>query len=609
MIPVRSLALNSVTTVTLGNIIFARRRMPGDMQSIRPLSPLMVYEHPENEWKSLGVVSLTVQTPTSSSFTPRETQPPPPPSRWRTPEFLFYGVAFLIVVPYMVKVPYDISNESNPNFYKILPRLKEGWLFGRHVDNSDAQYRSFRSNIPSLLALSTVHLISGRLYTRIARSISTGPEKSASGDPPAPSRIPFLLVFSLLMLAGLHGTSALKIVAILAANYWISMLKIPALTWVFNGVVLFTSNWYEGFQFGSVHGALASLDGLPGFYPRWHISFNITMLRLLSFNMDYYWASKGTLSTEPSDNMTHKQRISISHPLESYSFTNFLVYALYPALYIAGPIIGFNDFMWQLRRPQRTNGSNRIPFPTAYALRFIACLLTLEIILHMMYVVAIKDARAWHGLSPLQLSMVGFWNLIVVWMKLLIPWRFFRLWALADGIDPPENMVRCMANNYSALGFWRSWHRSYNLWIIRYIYIPLGGSTNVLRNTLIVFSFVALWHDLSFKLLAWGWLVSLFVVPEVLARSIVSRSKFGDRVWYRHACALGGVGNVLLMMGANLVGFVIGLDGMRYFLSELIGSWQGIRFLFAACVCLFIAVQVMFEYREEEARRGIYRRC
>ncbi|CAE6406731.1 unnamed protein product [Rhizoctonia solani] len=498
------------------------------MQSIRPLSPLMVYEHPENEWKSLGVVSLTVQTPTSSSFTPRETQPPPPPSRWRTPEFLFYGVAFLIVVPYMVKVPYDISNESNPNFYKILPRLKEGWLFGRHVDNSDAQYRSFRSNIPSLLALSTVHLISGRLYTRIARSISTGPEKSASGDPPAPSRIPFLLVFSLLMLAGLHGTSALKIVAILAANYWISMLKIPALTWVFNGVVLFTSNWYEGFQFGSVHGALASLDGLPGFYPRWHISFNITMLRLLSFNMDYYWASKGTLSTEPSDNMTHKQRISISHPLESYSFTNFLVYALYPALYIAGPIIGFNDFMWQLRRPQRTNGSNRIPFPTAYALRFIACLLTLEIILHMMYVVAIKDARAWHGLSPLQLSMLMRKSHRNHW-QLLIPWRFFRLWALADGIDPPENMVRCMANNYSALGFWRSWHRSYNLWIIRY------ETTD----------------------------------------SIILPPQFGDRVWYRHACALGGVGNVLLMMGANLVGFVIGLDGMRYFLSELIGSWQG----------------------------------
>ena len=30
-------------------------------------------------------------------------------------------------------------------------------------------------------------------------------------------------------------------------------------------------------------------------------------------------------------------------------------------------------------------------------------------------------------------------------------------------------MIRCMANNYSTMGFWRSWHRSYNLWIVRYI--------------------------------------------------------------------------------------------------------------------------------------------
>jgi hypothetical protein len=28
-----------------------------------------------------------------------------------------------------------------------------------------------------------------------------------------------------------------------------------------------------------------------------------------------------------------------------------------------------------------------------------------------------------------------------------------------------------------------------------------------------------------------------------------------------------------------------------------------------SCACLFVAVQVMFEYRAEEGRRGIYRRC
>ena len=52
----------------------------------------------------------------------------------------------------------------------------------------------------------------------------------------------------------------------------------------------------------------------------------------------------------------------------------------------------------------------------------------------------------------------------------------------------------------------------------RYIYIPLGGNERVVLNSVIVFSFVALWHDLSFKLLAWGWLVCLFILPELVAR-------------------------------------------------------------------------------------------
>ena len=82
-----------------------------------------------------------------------------------------------------------------------------------------------------------------------------------------------------------------------------------------------------------------------------------------------------------------------------------------------------------------------------------------------------------------------------------------------------------MANNYSTLGFWRAWHRSYNLWITRYIYIPLGGTRNRVFTVVLVFSFVALWHDLSFKLLAWGWLVSLFIMPEVAARYLLPPSK------------------------------------------------------------------------------------
>ena len=83
-------------------------------------------------------------------------------------------------------------------------------------------------------------------------------------------------------------------------------------------------------------------------------------------------------------------------------------------------------------------------------------------------------------------------------------------------------MIRCMDNNnYLALAFWRAWHRSFNRWVVRYIYVPMGGSrlTGFLRivNTLMVFSFVAVWHDIELKLLMWGWLIVLSLLPEIFA--------------------------------------------------------------------------------------------
>jgi D-alanyl-lipoteichoic acid acyltransferase DltB (MBOAT superfamily) len=103
----------------------------------------------------------------------------------------------------------------------------------------------------------------------------------------------------------------------------------------------------------------------------------------------------------------------------------------------------------------------------------------------------------------------------------------------------------------------------------------MGGSNNSVAAILLVFTFVALWHDLSLKLLAWGWLVTLFILPEIMARKIVSKDQFGKQWWYRHVCALGGVVNVLMMMSANLVGFAIGTDGMAYMWQQLLRNWSG----------------------------------
>ncbi|KZV96527.1 glycerol uptake protein 1 [Exidia glandulosa HHB12029] len=244
---------------------------------------------------------------------------------------------------------------------------------------------------------------------------------------------------------------------------------------------------------------------------------------------------------------------------------------------------------------------------TLRAMRYASlylCLLTMEVVLHYMYVVAIKDARAWAADTPVQLCMLGFWNLIVVWLKLLLPWRFFRLCALADGVELPENMVRCMANNYLPKAFWRAWHRSFNLWTTRHVFHPRTPHPALLTPRRCVY----IPHDLSFKLLAWGWLISLFILPEIIANLLLPASKYGEHWWYRHLCAAGAVGNILMMMGANMVGFVLGVDGIKYLLSQLTGTVAGWQFLIVACIVIFMVVHLMFEYREEKKRQGISRR-
>lgn len=59
--------------------------------------------------------------------------------------------------------------------------------------------------------------------------------------------------------------------------------------------------------------------------------------------------------------------------------------------------------------------------------------------------------------------------------------------------------------------------------------MPLGGSDRVILATLVSFTFVALWHDLQLRLLAWGWLVTIFVVPELVLKKVFAEKKVRPR--------------------------------------------------------------------------------
>ena len=163
--------------------------------------------------------------------------------------------------------------------------------------------------------------------------------------------------------------------------------------------------------------------------------------------------------------------------------------------------------------------------------------------------------------SYFTLFYLAFNNLVFIYLKFSLIWKIARLFGWADGIYSEENMNRCIYNNYCFEGFWRQWHRSYNIWLIRYMYIPLGGKDNKLFNTFIIFSFVALWHDLRFNLLLWAWVIYICLIPEIIIKRYFSKDSMqylNDKMWFRYLRAYVCSVVILMMITANLIGFGIG---------------------------------------------------
>jgi len=281
--------------------------------------------------------------------------------------------------------------------------------------------------------------------------------------------------------------------------------------------------------------------------------------------------------------------------------------------------------------PQQTYKSKDL---CVYALRWLANTAILILFGHFLYTFAIMEngskvpfagdtATYFDSLFSFRQDGEGmvwfsYWALKGLWLKFLVVWRFARLCALVDGVCPPENMNRCMSNNYTVKGFWRAWHRSFNRWLVRYIYVPIGGSRqkSVLRrvvSVLTVFMFVALWHEPKVfwkdwdmvRVMVWGLLMAAFMVPELLVERVCSLPSVQQRLkerplLARHLTACGGAVCIEMLMLANLIGYTYGLYGAGALLSTLRHPGMP-TFLAAYMVWLFSGVQIMLVIRQREA--------
>lgn len=269
------------------------------------------------------------------------------PPRWRSPEFIYHGLVVLLAVPLMFKTAYDASKRkdafaslgapqtdvvgtaSHQNYNKFSPLLSPGWIPGRRIDNSDQQYATFRDNVPYLFIVMALHPILRRLFDSVyntafnpsSRSLPNCNEtpagsasESLTADGRMNQRISFDVGFSVLFLLALHGFSAIKVLLILYINYTLATrLKkeyVPVATWFFNIGILFANELGKGYPYSEIASIILPrsaslekqdeqdpkgnwgtvLDSYGGLVPRWEILFNVTVLRLISFNFDYVWS-------------------------------------------------------------------------------------------------------------------------------------------------------------------------------------------------------------------------------------------------------------------------------------------------------------------------------
>lgn len=468
------------------------------------------------------------------------------------------------------------------------------------IDVKDGQYSEFRGHLQLLvfgLALFVLGAASVRSVDQVCINFRDGNVKSHHG-PSATWVVWYYVLCGLLLLVAAHGSDIGYPLVLIGINYALSELCANrecgeigvALTWLFGCGTLLHSARYNGwgpFLFSElpvVGRLLSRIDEIPALCP-WHHRYPLLVLRMISFNMDRHWATRcGVASPFLLGAVPPPSIEPTSLPNWAWMPQTYAAYLLYPPLYIAGPIMTFNSFVCCVAGHQLRDITPKAKMKACC--QAVSALIVYEVFLHYVYIGGIsRSPRMMRRVIDDHLASAGFALAVVLglYLKFLGLWRFFRMWAILDGVVPPDNLPRCIMTTTSLTGFWRTWHSSFNMWLVRYLYLPLGGNMSHHRgsdldpvtarvwtffrkvlNVALVFVFVGAWHDQTLSLLAWSVLIVVAIIPELVIKAVITATARGKQLqaqwYYRHVVAIGAAYAIATLAVANIVGFAVGPD-------------------------------------------------
>lgn len=245
------------------------------------------------------------------------------------------------------------------------------------------------------------------------------------------------------------------------------------------------------------------------------------------------------------------------------NIVTFANYVLFFPKVLQGPIVGFKDIECDLRMPERVSLSKLEKGIRTF-------------ILGMSFKIIIADRLyyLWNGVQT-----VGFQSIStpLAWismysysMQLYFDFQGYSLMAIGVaqmlGYTLPANF-RSPYLSKSISEFYRRWHMTLGEWFKKYVYIPMGGSKNGLRKTLLSLSAVwvltGLWHGLTLNFMFWALTLLFFIILEktLLKKVFVSKNPVVNA--FRHLY-------VLLIIPLTWMMFAIGnIEQMGIFFTRV----------------------------------------
>lgn len=318
-------------------------------------------------------------------------------------------------------------------------------------------------------------------------------------------RLAVFAMYGLLSAGWILGVRGVIVLMLhLSISLVVAQLRSPVLSWFCSLLLLSTLN----------------VSALQDLQRGWYTSENqyylllfstaVCSLRCISFSLEMCW--------RPLQAGGANQCFSLQNQALKTLFSQFFklaAFCFYHPLFYNGPIVTYKDFSEQIERPVCKVSVLHV-FSGILRLCVWWCLA--EFMIHFMYMHAIQSNETYLEMLPpwalggLALALVQFF-----YVKYLVLFGAVSLLVRLDGLEPPT-LPRCVSIMYSFTGMWRHFDVGLYKWLIRYIYVPLGGSRHgafrKLLSTALAFGFVCFWHGCHDYLLYWALLNWVGVLVE-----------------------------------------------------------------------------------------------